>query len=92
MKMWYKCELCGKDFHAPDIREWAYQRTMYLTSDKYRGKKHYFCSWKCLCAAQKGASDYYEERLRREKEKKREYARQKYLERMEKRKTPDIGE
>lgn len=61
-----ECAQCGKAF-AYDPLFYVYHRHFRMIGEK-RGKKHIFCGWNCLCAAQR-ASDEHFGAIREEKRK-----------------------
>jgi hypothetical protein len=51
------CKQCGKLIEG-FTDQWAYQRTMRMAG-KSKSANCTFCSWSCLCQAQRDADTYY---------------------------------
>lgn len=72
------CARCGKRF-AYDPLFYVYRRYFRMAGEK-RGKEHIFCSWGCLCAAQRESDAYYgairEAREQKSRERARAYQRE----------------
>lgn len=79
------CQMCRKQFVAePTI--WAYHRSMRMPGGR-RKQDYYFCSWGCLCEAQRRADQCYgvrEDPYDREKRMRQARDRRRYLKNKEK--------
>lgn len=52
-----RCQQCGREFEG-EITSWAYRRKFRKVGEK-KPREHIFCSWSCLCAAQRESDEMY---------------------------------
>ncbi len=71
----YNCHWCGKEFYA-DGELWAYKTNLKIAAGK-TCRRHIFCTWGCLRAAEKNAERLHDDliaanRVKRQKKKAQE--------------------
>jgi len=79
------CHRCGREIMGY-TDEWAYRRDFRMAG-KSSAREHIFCTWNCLCAAQREADEYFgpkPDKYETTYQKKRERDRRKYERRKKK--------
>ena len=51
------CHRCGREIIGY-TDEWAYRRSIRMAG-RSETREHIFCTWSCLCAAQREADEYF---------------------------------
>lgn len=74
------CKQCGKEFLVVDAEVWAYKREIRSPGDP-KIRRHWYCTWTCMCKAQRESDAYYDaihaEQYERKKARQRANAAEK---------------
>lgn len=83
------CEQCGKEFLVVDAEVWAYKRKIRSPGDP-KIRRHWYCTWTCMCKAQRKSDAYYDAIHAEQYERKKARQRANAAEKRKKEKAGDV--